>query len=389
MTVVLDGSVCFDRFGACFQYYSQMAPRLVAQGHSVTLTPSPTDALSELKTGGAQVAQTVVPSAAWLPAGRFRSLLSAWKRQFEDRRWTRRLAAGEKPIFQSFYYGLPPSQDFHLLGMVLDLIPERFAQEHRGPAFDALRRRKAECISRATRLLAISTKTRDDLHALFDIPLDRIDVVPLAIDPAPFRAGDKPTPAERPFFLQVGGRQRHKNFERLLKAFALFSQRDSMDLVCAGEEWEPEERDQIRRLGLSARVRLVHRPTTAQLIGLYRTAEALVYPSLYEGFGLPPLEAMAAGTPVAASWGGSIPEVVGEAARLFDPQAVESIADALEAMREPRVLQALREAGERRVALFNWDRTADATAAVYRHILECSERASTATIEMRRPIQTA
>lgn len=387
MTVVLDGSVCFDRFGACYHYYTEMVPRLVARGHQVTVTPSPTDALSELRAAGADLPRNVVPSATWLPAGRLRRQLSAWKKAFEDRRWSRRLAGSERPIFQSFYYGLPPNGDFRYLAMVLDLIPERFATDHVGEPFESLRRRKAECIARADRLLTISNKTRDDLRELFDVPADKIDVVPLAINPMAFRGGPTPTPPDRPFFLQVGGRQKHKNFDRLLKAFALFSRRDAMDLVSAGENWEPEEADQIRRLGLSDRVRLVHKPTTAALIGLYQTAEALIYPSLYEGFGLPPLEAMAAGTPVAASWGGSIPEVVGEAARLFDPTAVESIADALEAMRDPRVLQALRQAGDRRVKLFHWDRTADETAAVYRRMLE-TPGVAPLTVEANLPVST-
>ncbi len=369
MTVVLDGSVCFDRFGACYHYYTQMVPRLVARGQRVSVTPSPTDALSALQGAGAEVVTNLVPSATWLPAGRLRRRLSAWKKNFETRRWTRKFSGGETPIFQSFYYGLPPSRDFHYLAMVLDLIPERFAADHVGEPFATLRRQKAECIARADRILTISNKTREDLRELFDVASDKIDVVPLAIDPDPFRNGAAPARPERPFFLQVGGRQKHKNFDRLLKAFALFSRRDAMDLVCAGEVWEPEEVDQIQRLGLTDRVRLVRKPSTQELIGLYRTAEALIYPSLYEGFGLPPLEAMAAGTPVAASWGGSIPEVVGEAARLFDPTAVESIADALEALREPRVLSALRAAGDRRVKLFTWDRTADETIAVYQRLL--------------------
>lgn len=388
MTVVLDGSVCFDRFGACYHYYTQMVPRLVARGHRVTLTPSPTDALAELQEAGGEIARNIIPSATWLPAGALRRQLSAWKKAFEDRRWSRRLAGAEKPIFQSFYYGLPPSRDFRLLGMVLDLIPERFAAEHAGESFDSLRRKKAECIARAERILTISHKTRDDLRELFDVPPEKIDVVPLAIDPIPYRCGEMPARPERPYFLQVGGRQKHKNFDRLLKAFALFSKRDAMDLVCAGENWEPDEVDQIRRFGLTERVRLVHKPSTAELIRLYQMAEALIYPSLYEGFGLPPLEAMAAGTPVAASWGGSIPEVVGEAARLFDPTAVESIVDALEAMRDPRVLQALRQAGDRRVRLFHWDRTADETVAVYRRLIGDAGPAAV-TVPTPGPVTTA
>jgi glycosyltransferase involved in cell wall biosynthesis len=111
---------------------------------------------------------------------------------------------------------------------------------------------------------------------------------------------------------------------------------------------------------------LVHRPQKEQLIRLYRSAEGLVYPSLYEGFGLPPLEAMASGCPVAASTGGSIPEIVGNAAVLFDPRDTEALLQSMKRLLDPFVADRLRKTAAERIQLFNWDRVAAQTLEVYR-----------------------
>lgn len=372
MRVVLDGSVCFDRFGACFNYYTQLVPRLISRGCNVTVTPSPTGALDGLNQSGAEIAQTLLPTASWLPQGPVRQMLSRQKQRLEKWRWGRKLAArgGEPTIFQSFYYGLPPSNETLFLPMVVDMIQEKFPQWY-GDA--AARVTKEQCVRRASRIITISENSKRDIVDYFGVNPKKIDVIYLGVDPI-FQT---PT-AERtitavqekyrlpaPYFLQIGGRAHHKNFPRLFEAYARLAERDPIDLVCAGEMWSEEERAMLRASGVGDRVHLVHRPNQAELVALLHGSKGLLYPSLYEGFGIPPLEAMASGIPVAASRAGSILEVVGNAAALFDPLDVQEMVHALRTLRDPRQAESLRKQGLERAPLFSWDTIADQTVAAY------------------------
>jgi glycosyltransferase involved in cell wall biosynthesis len=371
--VVLDGGVCFDRFGGCYNYHMQVVPRLVEQGISVTVTPSPTGALDALTGSGAEVTQTVLPRGSWLPNGAFRRSLSRVKRKLEAWRWNRRLDQSPEPvIFQSYYYSAPPTPNVVFVPMIMDMIQEKFPQWY-AQGFDVLKQMKLDCVRRATRIIAISEVTRQDVIDYYGVDPSKVDVVYIGIHPA-FDQPPSP-PVEQtmraklgnanPYFLQVGGRALHKNFERMLEAFAIFAADEKMDLVCAGEVWSDEETAQIARLGLKHRVHLVHRPNQSELISLYHLSQGLIYPSIYEGFGLPPVEAMACGVPVAASSGGSIPEVVGDAAILFDPLSVVSMVSAMRQLREPSVAAELCRRGRERRAQFSWDVIALSTEAVY------------------------
>ncbi len=378
MKVVLDGGVCFDPFGACFDYYSQLAPRLVALGCDVTLTPSPTGVLESLQGSGAKVTRTVLPTAPWMPHGPVRRWLSARKAQLERWRLQWHSTSPGSTLYQSFYYGLSPSPSWTSIGMVLDLIPEKFPHWFEVLDEDFLSRR-AKYIRSASHYIAISQSTKQDLVSLFGIDPNKVHVVHLAVDAAEFQGPLDTLEATewlhnlgvvRPFLLQVGGRKHHKNFLRVLEAFSEVAWQADIALVCAGEQWDAEELQRIKALGLQDRVHLVYRPLKSELVRLYRMAEGLVYPSLYEGFGLPPLEAMASGCPVAASQGGSIPEVVGDAAMPFDPYETGSIRRALEKILDPFEADALRAKGLERVKLFHWDRVADETYGVYRSVFE-------------------
>lgn len=372
--VVLDGSVCFDPFGACFDYYTQLTPRLLSRGCEVTLTPSPTGVLRVLENTGAEVTHSVAPAANWMPQGAVRQWLSRRKKQLDRWRLRKYVAAGPQTLYQSFYYGLAPHPSLLSVGMILDLIPEKFPHWFAESDHSKFLQRRADYIRRSHHFIAISQTTRQDLIDLFGVDPNCVDVVHLAVEAEAFQ---RPVDEEAvlsefaskglraPYLLQVGGRANHKNFDRVLEAFARISKQDSVDLVCAGEAWDPKETQKIQDLGLSRRVHLMHRPSKADLVSLYRMAEGLVYPSLYEGFGLPPLEAMAAGCPVAASQGGSIPEVVGEAALAFDPYNVASIQRAMEKLLDPFEADGLRQRGLERVKLFHWDRVAEQTLQVY------------------------
>jgi len=160
-----------------------------------------------------------------------------------------------------------------------------------------------------------------------------------------------------PYLLYVGNRKPHKNLTRLLKAFAISGVRQNLRLVLTGAR-DPETATQIESFGLDGDVQFVDPAQDEDLANLYRGAEALLFPSTHEGFGLPPLEAMACGTPVLTSNVCSLPEVVGDAAILVNPMQVESIAEGIQRLAEDEGLRRdLRRKGFARAGQFSWEAT--------------------------------
>jgi glycosyltransferase involved in cell wall biosynthesis len=227
----------------------------------------------------------------------------------------------------------------------------------------------------ATRLLAISQATKDDLVRRYGVRPERVTVTYLA-------AGEEMRPVEDPasvaelksrlglagdYLLYVGTLQPRKNLERLVQAFALVAaQRPALQLVIAGKKgWMYEEIfAQVRRLGLEGRVVFPGYVAVEDLPALYTGALAFVFPSLYEGFGMPVLEAMACGAPVVASNTSSLPEVTGNAALLVDPTDVAALAAALLRIAGDSALRSdLRARGLVQAARFSWERCARETLA--------------------------
>jgi glycosyltransferase involved in cell wall biosynthesis len=208
----------------------------------------------------------------------------------------------------------------------------------------------------AARIVVPSAFVRDRAVAAGRLDAARVRVVPSGVDHARFR----PAAVERePFLLYPARAWPHKNHRRLLEAFALLRrERPELRLVLTGGGALP-----TLPAGAEARGRV----EDEELVDLYRRAAALVFPSLYEGFGQPPLEAMACGCPVACSRAGALPEVVGEAARLFDPDDARAIAAAVRDVLDAPAEWSRR--GLERAAGYSWDATARATEAVYRELL--------------------
>ena len=256
-----------------------------------------------------------------------------------------------------------------------ELLPEKYSDSW-GLAFQA---RVRDYMQRATRLIAISRKTKTDLVRFYGIDPARVDVVHLAVDPKDFWPDQSPEHQAqlqasfglvRPYLLYVGGRAYHyKNFDRLLEAFAVVARTTPLTLAVAGIPFSAEEQATIRALGLETRVRSIVNPPVATLRVLYSLAQAFVFPSLHEGFGLPLLEAMACGTPVLASDTAVFREVAGDAFVPFDPADPTAIAAALVRTLAEEVRQKLIASGWQRVRQFSWDRCAEETVLVYRKAL--------------------
>lgn len=236
----------------------------------------------------------------------------------------------------------------------------------------------------ATHIVVPSLATQRDVIAHYQIPLERISVIPEGVDDA-FRAPVAEGARRRvrqtysipnPFILFVGTLEPRKNIAGLLDAFAGLlhvSGQPLLDLVLAGKlGWMYEPiLARVKTLGLEARVRLIGFVPDDDLPALYSAAEIFVFPSWFEGFGLPPLEAMACGTPVVASRAGSLAEVVGDAGLLVDPADSQELTTALRSVLEQPALRArLRAAGPLQAAPFTWDRAARATASLCRDVAQ-------------------
>jgi glycosyltransferase involved in cell wall biosynthesis len=235
---------------------------------------------------------------------------------------------------------------------------------------------------RSHRVLADSRSTRRDLVERLRVPPERIDVVPLGLGRPPSAS---PTPAaelrerfalgDRPLVLSLSAKRPHKNLRGLLDALARIPPERRPVTVLPGypTPYEAQLRAHAAALGIDGDVRFAGWISEADIEGLFALCSAFVFPSFYEGFGLPVLEAMARGVPVACSDRASLPEVAGDAALLFDPADPGSIAAALERLLgDPAEADRLRGAGRARAAGFTWERTAQLT-------LESYERALAAT----------
>lgn len=221
---------------------------------------------------------------------------------------------------------------------------------------------------RAYRVVSDSEFSRRTILEWSGWPAERVVVIPLGVGPEFHPTGSR-YEAGRPYLLHVGNAKPHKNRRRLLEAFAISQLAPRLRLLLLG----PPEREELAladMLGLSGNVHYAGVVPDSQLPGIYRGATALVCPSLYEGFGLPALEAMACGTVVAAARATSLPEVLGEAAVFFDPMDVTDISRALvDAATDESLRTKLAALGPRRAAAFTWDATA---SAVWRLLQEAA-----------------
>lgn len=233
-------------------------------------------------------------------------------------------------------------------------------------------------VRNAQRVITISEASRQDVYRFFDIPLDRIDVVLPGVDPdyrplpeseiADFRNQNN---LERPFLLHVGTLQPRKNLPVLLKAMAQIKN-DEFDLILAGAKgWLYDEIFAlVENLGLDGRVRFTGYVKDQDLPFWYNAARALVFPSVYEGFGMPVVEAMACGTPVVAANASSIPEAGGKAALYFDPHDVGALAQQLtEIFHKDSLVETMRLRGLAQAERFSWQQAGLETSQVYSRAL--------------------
>lgn len=234
-------------------------------------------------------------------------------------------------------------------------------------------RNKRKLYASADAIICVSESSRRDLLRFFDVDPSHAFVVYHGFRPLAYSKDidTNSTLTNRPYLLFVGFRETYKNFNSLLFSYARSGVARDYDLVAVGGgEFRPQELSNISKLGIVGKVKSLQRVSDKSLASLYRGAALFVYPSLYEGFGFPPLEAMSMGCPVLASSTSSIPEVCGDAAFYFDPADDEDLQRSLVGILNiGDSLSAMRARGYAQIAKFDWNETADNTYRVYQSLL--------------------
>lgn len=267
--------------------------------------------------------------------------------------------------------------------MLLKLSKESFGPSHVSPRMASrFLNFSLAFMKRAAVIIADSQSTADDLVKYLNISREQIRVVHLGIDPT---FATPPTPDARlaaregwrldgqRVLLHVGNNWFYKNLEGVIRALALL-QRESGDngtiLIKVGKGLTADQRNLARDLGVLSSIKELGVLNAEELQRIYWAADVLVFPSLWEGFGWPPLEAMASGTPVVCSDRGALNEVVGDAASIVNPERPEEIADAVKKLLDDESLrQTLILKGLRRAKHFTWERTAEQTFQVYKEVV--------------------
>ena len=272
---------------------------------------------------------------------------------------------------------------------VHDLIAQRLEKLYRqrvsGFRFRVERWLETRVLFKADKLIAVSEQTKTDLVELYGIDPARVAVVHEGPDPglAPVKDPSKVAGAltrcgldpDEPYFLYLGGIDQRKGTEYLLDALAVLRDKNLPHTLALagrieGDKQYPLLLAQIKKLGLKDKVKFLGFVADSDLPALFSGCLGFVFPSLYEGFGLPPLEAMACGAPVVAANASAVPEVVGDAGLLVEPASAQALAQAMEGLaRNPELALDLREKGYKRAELFSWEKAAEKTLTVYREVL--------------------
>lgn len=365
MRISFDSQIFFDqRYGGVSRYFTRLAECLHEEGEDVGIfAPVYLNAyISELRPG--IVRGTRVPTCF----GR----LHRWINKPNIRLAQSRISKWKPDIVHETYYsgGRKSAPGAKTAVTVYDMIHELFPEAFH--ADDRTAERKRDAVRKADHIICISESTRRDLTEILDVPYEKTSVTHLGFEPVRNRFLEAPAPERMPTVLYVGQRGGYKNFTSLLKAYSSSPDlRAETELVAfGGGAFTVEELALIAELGLKGNVRQTGGDDAA-LRAAYQQARVFVNPSRYEGFGLPPLEAIAHGCVVASSNTSSMPEVLGDSAVYFDPESIGEMAKATEKAAFDESCRAeLLENGERRLSLFSWEKCARETLHIYRSLID-------------------
>lgn len=249
--------------------------------------------------------------------------------------------------------------------MIHELFPAQFSKR------DKTSEQKKYAVNEADHIICISKNTQKDLVDIFNIDIKKTSVIYLGFSLTSSKINE-PKGLRRPYLLYVGNRDGYKNFIRFVKAYAAPKIKNFFDLVMfGGKRLNDQELSLFDKLKIPRDSLQQVNGDDAMLAGYYKNASLFVYPSLYEGFGIPPLEAMSFGCPVACSNTSSIPEIVGRAAILFDPYSVDSMRDnIISILYNDKIKSSFILKGFKQVKKFSWKKCATETYKVYKSVLK-------------------
>lgn len=352
-------------FGGISRYYKILAEELIKLGHDINIFAGMhrnhyLDGIRAEVVKGFKIPQYPPKTSrifAWVNHGLAEALMRNWRPDI---------------IHETYYSSLPRlnNKSFRVTtvyDMIHELFPDQFSVR------DKTTERKKSTFSRVNHIISISESTKRDLIDLFGISDEKISVVHLGVDFSAFmNARSTFNYTHKPYILFVGNRGGYKNFDGFLKAFASSERlKADFDIVAfGGGSFIDNEKTLFKTLGLKeAQVRHVG-GDDQKLASVYSMAHVFVYPSLYEGFGLPPLEAMASGCPVISSNTSSMPEVVGVAGEYFNPSVIEDMRHAIERVvySDQRRIE-LVNLGYENIKNFSWHDCARKTLEVYKEVI--------------------
>lgn len=348
-----------QKFGGISRYFVKLMSRLPADidfSNSITVTDN-----VYIKSAGKSVSKGIA-LPEFRGKGRIVNPLNKLVSQYC-------LSNGKYDLFHPTYYNpyfLKSLRRPYVI-TVHDMIHEKFSDMFRPN--DPTAGFKRETIMKADKVIAISRHTKKDLMELYGLPDEKIVVIHLGHSVVNDETASVDGLPEK-FVLFVGQRGGYKNFKRFLTAFSVVNGKyPEIKLVCTGSDFKADEQDLIRSLGVEKSVSRYF-VTDTQLTYLYQKAMCFVYPSLYEGFGIPILEAFAAGCPLVLSDTSCFPEIAREGGLYFDPYEVDSMADSLTKIIEDSDLRKEMVArGAEVLKNYSWDRMAVETADVYKSII--------------------
>ena len=357
---------CNQSFGGVSRYFARLAEQFAALEHDVRIF-APLHQNHYVSGLNSEIMQGIGLRRYPPRSGRLFLPINRFLARRAIRNW------GPDIVHETFYspYRSGPEASRTVI-TVYDMIHELFKENF--PPDDPTTNIKRMAINRADHVICISESTRRDLIGLFGIPEEKVSFVHLGFEQFLSLGNEEIAKPKnnRPFLLYLGGRGGYKNFIGFLHSVAASAKliRDFDVIAFGGERYKPAQRALAKRLGFKdSQVR--HVTGDDSLLGFYyEQARAFVYPSLYEGFGLPPLEAMAHKCPVISSNTSSMPEVIGDAAEFFDPHDIEDMTRAIESVvySDERINQ-LKALGQARLKHFSWRRCAEETLAIYKRLI--------------------
>ena len=277
-----------------------------------------------------------------------------------------------------FNFIVPPRVKGKVITVIYDMTYLRFPETMNESNLRRIRKDIGYSVARSDKIVTISEFSKNEIHELLEVPKEKIDVVysapSIATGVADFQMVQERLKIQKPYLLYVGTIEPRKNLIRLIQAFDWLKREKQIPhqlILAGGGGWKTEEIHQAAEAAQFGReIRFTGYLSSEEKNALYQNADAMVFPSLYEGFGMPPLEAMLFGCPVICSDAASLPEIVGEAAELVDPLDVQAIADGIWHVLSNRdYRRSLIEKGAQQALRFSWDRSAEKMIQIYKETL--------------------